>query len=301
MRTVVSASLPDASCAGCFVATRLWSLLRIHLRPASSAAWWRSHAAGSPSSTTRHAASGIWRRAPLPAARLRGRSAAGLGNDRLAEWTVFTQAAPPSFGYKGHRSGGGHLNEGVAFSDYLQPREHSFFVDTAAFSTSDSTHFASSLRMSYMYHDALLASKEMCPPVGQWSEWWDMGWFTGYVQDKWRAQNGTSIVDFYNRFVLQPGAAAWRRCAFALGPDANDPAAAPKLSNGVLFGRPRSSFEMPSTLPEDTAAIASLGHRRAQATPKLRVFHFQPPGPAPASAARGCATCGDGATCGPCI
>ena len=27
--------------------------------------------------------------------------------DNLADWNVFTQASEPSFGYKGHRSGGG--------------------------------------------------------------------------------------------------------------------------------------------------------------------------------------------------
>ena len=43
--------------------------------------------------------------------------------DDLADWTVFSQASPPSFGYKGHRSGGGHLSEGVTFADYLTPRE----------------------------------------------------------------------------------------------------------------------------------------------------------------------------------
>ena len=118
--------------------------------------------------------------------------------DTLADWTVFTQAAQPSFGYKGHRSGGGHLNEGIAFADYLAPRPHSFFIDTAAF---DTAAFASSLRLSYTYDDAVLASKNVCPARDEWSEWWDMGWFKDYVHDKVRAQNGTGVLAFYNNLV----------------------------------------------------------------------------------------------------
>ncbi len=47
------------------------------------------------------------------------------------------------------------MNEGVSFSDYLQPKEHSFFVDTAAFHTAD---LAASICLSYTYDDAVLAS-----------------------------------------------------------------------------------------------------------------------------------------------
>ena len=119
----------------------------------------------------------------------------------LADWTVFTQASEPSFGYKGHRSGGGHLNEGVTFTDYLHPRNHSLFVDTAAFFTFDDKEYESSLRMSYTYHDPMLSSKEMCPPIEGWSDWWDMGWFTRYVQNKTARQNGLPVTAFYHQLV----------------------------------------------------------------------------------------------------
>ena len=66
--------------------------------------------------------------------------------DSLADWTVFSQAAAPSFGYKGHRSGGGHLAGGVTFDDYLVPREATFFVHTAAVRLPETV---SSLRMSF--------------------------------------------------------------------------------------------------------------------------------------------------------
>lgn len=83
----------------------------------------------------------------------------------------------------------------MVFADYLTPRPHSFFVDTAAF---DTAGFASSLRLSYTYDEMTLASKDECPAKGEWSDWWDMGWFTDYVRGKVKTQNGTDVVDFYN-------------------------------------------------------------------------------------------------------
>ena len=41
--------------------------------------------------------------------------------DDLADWTVFSQAGAPSFGYNGHRAGGGHLVAGHSFAEYLTP------------------------------------------------------------------------------------------------------------------------------------------------------------------------------------
>jgi hypothetical protein len=53
--------------------------------------------------------------------------------DNLADWTVFSQAGAPSFGYRGHRDGGGHLASGYKFEDYLELRAAGyFFVYTAA-------------------------------------------------------------------------------------------------------------------------------------------------------------------------
>merc|ERR1719248_86361 len=53
--------------------------------------------------------------------------------ENLANWTVFTQAGEPSFGYKGHRSGGGHLLAGDDFANYLTPHPSGArFVYTSA-------------------------------------------------------------------------------------------------------------------------------------------------------------------------
>merc|ERR1719502_2626601 len=45
--------------------------------------------------------------------------------DTLADWTVFSQAGQPTFGYRGHRDGGGHLVAGHSFAQYLQPSDSS--------------------------------------------------------------------------------------------------------------------------------------------------------------------------------
>ena len=47
--------------------------------------------------------------------------------ETLAEWTVFTQATQPSWGYRGH------LASGIKFEDYLKPDPSgAYFVHTAA-------------------------------------------------------------------------------------------------------------------------------------------------------------------------
>ena len=139
--------------------------------------------------------------------------------DSLANWTVFTHGGSPSFGYHGHRRGGGHLNHGVSFSDYLVPQPHSLFVDTAAFSSQrGDSLFASSLRMSYLYTTDALASNETCPAdPEQWSAWWDMGRFAQYVQRKVEAQGGMHVVDFFNRYVRPEGSGECRPSVLPTG------------------------------------------------------------------------------------
>lgn len=40
--------------------------------------------------------------------------------DQLADWTVFSQAEKPTYGYRGHRLGGGHMMRNVQFKDYVE-------------------------------------------------------------------------------------------------------------------------------------------------------------------------------------
>jgi hypothetical protein len=158
--------------------------------------------------------------------------------DSLANWTVFTHGGSPSFGYHGHRRGGGHLNHGVSFSDYLVPQPHSLFVDTAAFSSqrSDSL-FASSLRMSYLYTTDALASNETCPAdPDQWSAWWDMGRFAQYVQRKVEAQGGMHVVDFFNQYVRPEAPANAVQVSFPQG-------ARFAATSDAIRARPRAYYE----------------------------------------------------------
>lgn len=52
--------------------------------------------------------------------------------DDLADWSIFTQAGEPSFGYRGHRDGGGHLVAGHSFAQYLRSTTKSMFTYSAA-------------------------------------------------------------------------------------------------------------------------------------------------------------------------
>ena len=155
----------------------------------------------------------------------------------LADWTVFTQAAEPSFGYKGHRSGGGHLNGGVGFRDYLTPRAEgtSFLVHTAAVTLPD---LASSLRMSYVFDDPALHQTSACPPDGaEWSAWWDMGWFKSYVEDKAKEQGGPSALEFYQRLVApEAPKTSTVQLAFAQG-------ARFGVSRAAILARPKAYYE----------------------------------------------------------
>merc|ERR1719313_995725 len=115
--------------------------------------------------------------------------------DSLAPWTVFTQAGAPSFGYKGHRSGGGHLLAGDNFANYLTPHaDGARFVYTSVVRLPSMNHL---LRAAYCIEDELLegAAVATCPKeASQWTPWWDVGDFHGFVQDKVESQNGKHIM-----------------------------------------------------------------------------------------------------------
>jgi hypothetical protein len=122
--------------------------------------------------------------------------------EHLAEWTVFTQAGEPSFGYKGHRSGGGHLLAGDDFANYLKPHPSgSRFVYTSAVHLPSMNHL---LRAAYCIKDELLEGGEAttCPrDASQWTPWWDIGDFRKYISSKVEDQQGEHIMDFYRKYV----------------------------------------------------------------------------------------------------
>lgn len=122
----------------------------------------------------------------------------------LADWTIFTQAEKPSFGYKGHRSGGGHLPAGLTFDAYLVPKPNgSLFIHTAAIALPP---MSSLLRMSYTFNKSVFEDDlESCPALDGWSNWWDMGWFKEHVATKARDQGGASSIDYFNDLVRPEG------------------------------------------------------------------------------------------------
>jgi hypothetical protein len=114
--------------------------------------------------------------------------------DTLSKWTVFSQAGPPTQGYKGHRKGGGHALPGVPFDAYLLPEnagglprdDGSAFVFTGALDMLTLNH---SLRLSFVeaaHGDPVptLHKQGKCPKTelfDGWQRWWDLGWFKGAI------------------------------------------------------------------------------------------------------------------------
>jgi len=114
--------------------------------------------------------------------------------DRLAEWTVFTQAQAPTQGYKGHRLGGGHALPGIPFDAYVLPEnagglpreDGSVFVFTGAVHMPTLNH---SLRLSFQTaaYAPTLHQQSKCPTIEHldgWQKWWDLGWFKKWIGGK---------------------------------------------------------------------------------------------------------------------
>jgi len=91
--------------------------------------------------------------------------------DKLADWTVFSQAGAPAVGYNGHRAGGGHMQSGVEFHDYLLRDEarDNFFVFTGAMHLQSLFH---AIRSSYLFPDDQLETPAQCP-INTASDRWE--------------------------------------------------------------------------------------------------------------------------------
>ncbi|CAE8684983.1 unnamed protein product [Polarella glacialis] len=122
--------------------------------------------------------------------------------DQLAEWTVFSQAGEPSFGYRGHRQGGGHLLAGDSFANYLVPNPSGArFVYTSAVQLPSMHHL---LRAGYCINDTTLEGDSFgaCPKeASQWTSWLDVGSFHDYISAKVESQDGESAMDFYRKYI----------------------------------------------------------------------------------------------------
>jgi hypothetical protein len=117
--------------------------------------------------------------------------------DNLADWTVFSQAGQPDIGYGGHRLGGGHMQPGVTFDDYLlrDGARDSFFVFTGALHIPSLFH---AIRSSYRLPPAALQdqmeARAQCPSSQTESDRWERldlpMWFRQMMASKCGFQDG---------------------------------------------------------------------------------------------------------------
>jgi len=122
--------------------------------------------------------------------------------ERLADWTVFTQGGAPSFGYNGHREGGGHLMAGDSFANYLTPDPSgSRFIRTAVVHLPSMNHL---LRAAFCINDTRVegGSNAACPKkTSQWTSWWDIGPFHDFIATKTEMEGGEPVMDFYRKYI----------------------------------------------------------------------------------------------------
>eukprot|EP00444_Apocalathium_aciculiferum_P003814 CAMPEP_0183393658 /NCGR_PEP_ID=MMETSP0370-20130417/8071_1 /TAXON_ID=268820 /ORGANISM="Peridinium aciculiferum, Strain PAER-2" /LENGTH=328 /DNA_ID=CAMNT_0025573909 /DNA_START=15 /DNA_END=1001 /DNA_ORIENTATION=+ len=115
--------------------------------------------------------------------------------ESLADWTVFSQATPPSWGYLVGDSTNGHLNDKVSFDDYVRPfpeGRDSFFVMNAA------SQFPRAVQLN---RHGIIAKglpeegPEMCPRQGAagWTDWW-------FLPDHPHLRKG-DMLEFYHKYV----------------------------------------------------------------------------------------------------
>ena len=175
--------------------------------------------------------------------------------DTLADWTVFTQGGMPSFGYGGHRLGGGHLAAAKRFDDYLVPREDAYFVYTGAVlldaNVSAPRNFHHVLRADYcMAMDEAMG--DTCPAdASAWTQWWDVGWFREFLLRKMETQHGPTPLEYYDRYVSRSTQSSERRIvAFSQG-------ARFGLSRDTIRRRPKAEYEaLLRTVSNDPDPIA---------------------------------------------
>lgn len=187
----------------------------------------------------------------------------------LSKWTVFTQAGQPSFGYKGHRSGGGHLLAGDDFANYLTPEPSgSRFVYTSVVHLPSMNHL---LRAAYCIDDTLLegASVNTCPKeASQWTPWWDVSDFRKFVASKVEAQHGEEVMDFYRKYINPSHRESDMTAFFPQG-------ARFAVSRDTIHRRPKADYErLLATLSNDEDSYA--GYYMEWLWAELFLGHQQP-------------------------
>jgi len=95
--------------------------------------------------------------------------------EKLAKWTVFSQAAQPTFGYTKGDSGSGHMCSGLSWEHFI-----SYLPDRTWFTAfTYATRFpeiVNSERLDKIFRNDSAAG-EACPPDGRngWGLWWEAG------------------------------------------------------------------------------------------------------------------------------
>lgn len=118
----------------------------------------------------------------------------------LADWTVFTQASAPGFGFRPNDQESGHMCSGVTWDDYFQSNEDGWYeVQTVATRYPEMWH---SDRFDMMFQ--IPTSKgNVCPTDidNGWGNWWIEAEHPLIKKQKTET-DFVPPVEFYNRFVV---------------------------------------------------------------------------------------------------
>lgn len=122
--------------------------------------------------------------------------------ESLADWTVFTQAAAPGFGFRAFDNESGHLSSGVTWDSYLEPFPQGmdwYMVLTVATRYPEIWH---SDRMDMMF-ETPSAKGEMCPVDDEngWGLWWASPDHPLIEMQLSQTEEHMTPVQFYNKLI----------------------------------------------------------------------------------------------------
>jgi len=143
--------------------------------------------------------------------------------DKLAAWTVFSQAGEPTEGYRGHAQGGGHMLTGATFNDYLLHPQRSNTADPGAyFLITSKVHLPTmqhSMRTTYKTAEGQhMAEVRELPPMcpahevfesssDSWGPYGKIPWVRKFVAEKCGLDEGSlgdAVMSFWDNFVQLP-------------------------------------------------------------------------------------------------
>jgi hypothetical protein len=103
--------------------------------------------------------------------------------ENLADWTVFSQASEPTWGYAAGEDGG-HMMSSTSFHDYvLEEGAESKFVFTSVMNISSLAH---NIRTSFLVNNDIPRPVSSCPAWSgsdTWGTWIDLGFFKSLLSE----------------------------------------------------------------------------------------------------------------------